>query len=267
MTITLVKIGGSSITNKAEKQTYLQEVMQQIARELQSARLEASSLSLVLGHGSGSFGHFEASEHDTIHGVKGPEQWYGFARVGAVAAKLNQYVMEDCLDAGLPVLHIQPSAIAEAQDGQIITMNMTAIQRALQQGLIPLLYGDVAFDEIRGGTIISTENILTYLAQHLLGVTRIILLAGEDGVYDETGTLIPLITSFNFDTVRPVLGTSAGTDVTGGMLTKVEDMMALVARRPDLVIHIINGRVPGRLLACLLDQPVMSTRLLYRVAN
>ena len=35
---------------------------------------------LVIGHGSGSFGHYMASKYGTRKGVDGPDQWAGFAK-------------------------------------------------------------------------------------------------------------------------------------------------------------------------------------------
>ena len=51
------------------------------------------------------------------------------------------------------------------------------IEQALASGLVPIVHGDVAFDEVLGGTIISTEEILTFLAYSLK--PRWLLLAGE----------------------------------------------------------------------------------------
>jgi len=48
------------------------------------------------------------------------------------------------------------------------------------------------------------------------------------------------------------LGGSHGTDVTGGMLAKVEAMVALVQEQPGLVVHLISGERPGALRTALL---------------
>ena len=38
---------------------------------------------------------------------------------------------------------------------------------ALAAGLVPVIYGDVTFDEVRGGTILSTEDLFSHLARAL----------------------------------------------------------------------------------------------------
>jgi isopentenyl phosphate kinase len=127
------------------------------------------------------------------------------------------------------------------------------VQNALAAGLLPVVYGDVAFDEGRGGTIISTEEVMDYLAQTLR--PSWLLLAGEtEGVYDQAGDLIPAITPTNFEAIRPALGGSRGTDVTGGMASKVQAMLDLVQAQPGLTIRIFSGLKPGNLQS-LLQEP------------
>ena len=64
----------------------------------------------------------------------------------------------------------------------IETWNTLPIQTALDNHLVPLIYGDVVFDEQIGGTILSTEELFIDLSKHL--VPDVILLAGiEPGVW------------------------------------------------------------------------------------
>lgn len=45
---------------------------------------------IVVGHGSGSFGHIPAAEHGTRDGVSGLAQWRGFCEVSDAASRLNR---------------------------------------------------------------------------------------------------------------------------------------------------------------------------------
>ncbi len=258
--ITLVKLGGSLITDKTIRASFREDAMQRIAQEIAGAIAQQPTMPLIIGHGSGSFGHFEAKQHNTMAGVQTPEQWRGFASVATIAAELNYLVAKVLHAAGLPIFRVQPSASAIAQDGNITQMALGNIESALARQLIPLVYGDVAFDAVRGGTIISTETIFTYLVEHL-PVSRILLLGEVDGVYDLQQQVIPNITPANFEAIKPALGGSAGVDVTGGMLTKVEDMLALTQAKSALSILIFNGKTPGLLQSALLHQPILGTRI------
>lgn len=248
---TLIKLGGSLITDKRVENSFNADIMSRLAKEIAQAQKNTPT-SLIIGHGSGSFGHFAAHRHGTMSGVSTPENWRGYAEVGRVAAMLNNLVMEKLIEAGLPILKLQPSASALCHDGELIQMALHPLEVALKNGLVPLVYGDVSLDEVRGGTIISTETIMTYLAKNL-PVKRVLLVGEVDGVFDANGKVIPRITPHTLADYQSALGGSYGTDVTGGMFAKVRDMVNLVKARPHLSIRIINGGVINCLLSTLTD--------------
>lgn len=254
-TLLFLKLGGSLITDKRGNETLRPAVLARLADEIRAAldegRVEGRYLRLVVGHGSGSFGHIAAAEHDTRAGANTGEEWMGFARVSDAAARLNRVVCQVFLDSGVPAVSLQPSASALCRDGAIETMAVRPVQMALDAGLVPIVYGDVAFDVVRGGTIISTEEVLGYLSQEM--APSWFLLAGEtEGVYDEAGDVISHITEENFATFEEAVGRSRGTDVTGGMAAKVRAMLALTAAHPGLVVRIFSGLKEGRLQQALL---------------
>lgn len=251
--LTFVKLGGSLITDKQVEASFRREAAERVAQEIAAALWQAQDLRLLLGHGSGSFGHFAAKRYRTMEGVHSPEEWRGFAHVATIAGHLNALTAQTLDAAGVPVWRFQPSASALSRDGVIVHMASDAIKTALDHDLVPLVYGDVALDEVRGGTIISTEKIFFYLAQKL-PVKQILLLGEVDGVYDVNGAVIPRITPENFPEIERALGGSAGTDVTGGMESKVQDMLALTQAVPDLTIRIMNGAQPDLLRQTLVGE-------------
>ena len=122
------------------------------------------------------------------------------------------------------------------------------VMAALDAGLLPVVYGDVAFDTQQGGTIISTEEVLSFLAGVLPERPSWLLLAGETpGVLGTDGAVIPSITQANFAEIEPALGQSRGTDVTGGMASKVQQMLQLAHAHAGLQMLIFSGLEPGNL--------------------
>jgi len=247
-----VKLGGSLITDKTRPYTPRLATIERLATEIRQAPDDSPHLRLVIGHGAGSFGHWAAYPYGTRQGVFTPEQWRGYAEVAAAASRLNRIVCDAFLQAGVPVWSLPPSASARCRDGVLFTMETTPLRVALEHRLVPLVYGDVALDEQRGGTIISTEDIFVFLAD-VLHPVRILLLGEVPGVLDASGALIPHITPANFATWRDVLGNSRGVDVTGGMMDKVTQMTTLVQQHPQSQVYILAGTEPGTLVQALRD--------------
>lgn len=254
-----IKLGGSLITDKRQVETARLDVVTRLAEEIAAARRQAPELQLIIGHGSGSFGHVVGSRYGTRGGVHTSEEWYGFAATADAAARLNRIVTAALLAAGVPAWTIQPSVGLRCRDGQILDGPLMAVQTALACGLVPVVHGDVALDEVRGGTIASTEEIFEWLALHL--TPQRIVLAGEvDGVYtgdpqrDPMAQRIDSITPFSFAESQIGLSGSFGTDVTGGMAAKVEQAIRLVERHPGSQVLICSGLHPSVMLHAVVDQ-------------
>ncbi|MCS7177972.1 MAG: isopentenyl phosphate kinase [Anaerolineae bacterium] len=247
-----LKLGGSLITDKSSPYTSRPEVIRRLAEEVREALETRPDLELVIGHGSGSFGHAAAAPYGTRQGVRTPREWRGYAEVAAAAARLNRIVADIFLEVGVPVLSLQPSASARCQDGVLIHLEIRPIREALAHGLVPLIYGDVALDNVRGGTIVSTEDLFVYLAP-ILAPQRILLATQVAGVLDIEGRVIPTITPADLPALRPVLRGAHGMDVTGGMADKVERMAALVAAYPATMACIFSGQEKGALYRALSD--------------
>lgn len=239
-----LKLGGSLITDKTGVEKIRPDVLTQLAAEIAQAQAENPARRLLIGHGGGSFGHVAAARHNTRQGVQTAAQWYGFAEVHAAMARLNRLVVEALLAAGVAALSLQPSALARCENGRITTIDAAPVLDALDAGLVPIIYGDVAFDSAQGGTIISTEEVMAALVGALRPLW--LLLAGvTEGVLDQAGQCIPAITPANLSQTEAALGGSYGTDVTGGMASKVRGMLALTAQQPALQVRIFSGLTAG----------------------
>jgi len=113
--LAFIKLGGSVITDKNREATAQPEVIRRLAREIARARAADPGLRLVIGHGSGSFGHFVGRHYGTHLGLRDDRGWEGYARTGAAAARLNRLVTDVFLEEGVPVVSLQPSASARCR--------------------------------------------------------------------------------------------------------------------------------------------------------
>jgi isopentenyl phosphate kinase len=251
--LTFLKLGGSLITDKARPHTPRRALIARLAEEIAATHRNQPGLHLLLGHGSGSFGHVPAQRYGTRRGVYSPQEWQGFMEVWREAAALNHLVMDALGAAGLPALAFPPSAMLIARDGQVAAWELSPLRRALDAGLLPVVYGDVVFDTLRGGTIFSTEDLFAYLTP-ILHPERILLAGLEAGVWQDFPActhLIPEISPTNYPQITAGLGGSTAADVTGGMASKVRQALELVQCVPGLEVLIFSAETPGSLQAAL----------------
>ena len=260
--IVFLKLGGSLITDKHQPETPRLEVLARLAGEIAHALNTEPKLTLLIGHGSGSFGHTAALRHNTRAGAHNPEQWRGFAEVAAAAGKLNRLVEDALRAASVPLINLRPSGSAECTDGRLHTLAVAPILAALRNGLVPLVCGDVAIDKQQGATIVSTEDVFAFLSAELKP-TRILLAGADSGVLDHfpSGAVIPRLTPAMLASHTARVQASQAPDVTGGMESKVEQMFALLRTQPALTIKIFSGDEPGNVYNHLIANSATGTTL------
>jgi isopentenyl phosphate kinase len=267
--LVFLKLGGSLITDKTRPYTPLLDMMDDLALQIVTAIQSQPDLRLLIGHGAGSFGHVAAREYKTRDGFPRPSPlthrerdateanyWKGFAEVWYQASSLNRYVMEALHKAGLRTMALPPSGSVIASDGQVSVWETTPIRMALAAGMAPVIFGDVVFDEVRGGTILSTENLFSYLVK-AMAPDRVLLAGLEEAVWEDFPARtrrIERITPASFEEIKHGVGASAAADVTGGMEAKVREMLDLVQENPGLKIHIFSGIQPGNVVRALLGE-------------
>jgi isopentenyl phosphate kinase len=256
--IVLLKLGGSLITDKDKPYTPRLDKLADLAQEVKTALDSNPNLLLILGHGSGSFGHVAAKKHGTREGVHTREGWLGFTEVRFQAAELNRFVVQALLEAGLPAMPFPPSASLVSDNRRVTFHNIEPIRRALDVNLLPVVQGDVAFDESLGGTILSTEDVFKFLMDEF--TTKRILLAGiEAGVWEDFPArtkLVKQIQLSDYEKMRAGIGGSASTDVTGGMKAKVEEMLSLIQKHENLTVQIFSAEEHGFLTRALQGENV-----------
>ena len=264
--LVFLKLGGSLITDKTQPYTPLLDRMDDIALQIATTLQTQPNLRLVIGHGAGSFGHVAASEYKTRAGYPRPSPlmhrerdeteenyWKGFAEVWYQASSLNRYVMKALHKANVRAISLPPSSSVIATEGKVSVWETTPIRMALSARIVPVIFGDVVFDEIRGGTILSTEDLFMHLAR-ALGPERILLAGLEAAVWEDFPARtkkIEKITPRTFDEFSRAIGKSEGADVTGGMESKVAQMLELVQYNHELSVQIFSGTEPGNIVHAL----------------
>ncbi len=253
---TILKLGGSVLTEKTDTPTPKPAAIRRCAREIASSISQDSPGGaggpLIIIHGAGSFGHPQAKGHSTPAGFTN----FGIIEIHRAVASLNDLVIEALVKNGVPAVPLHPFGCLVAENGRIAEMKTDQIGMMLARGIVPVLHGDVVMDIKTGASIVSGDQLATYLAVRFKAA-RVGLGTAVDGVLAD-GAVIPLITRANFESVRPHIQGSAGTDVTGGMLGKVLELLAIEidinsyifnASKEDVIAGFLSGDEPGTRVA------------------
>ena len=199
-----------------------------------------------------------AKKHGTRQGVRSEAEWAGFAEVHAEATALNHIVTGILRGAGLPVLSFVPMNCILTENGKVISWDISEIQNCLDHHLVPLIFGDTVFDSFRGGTILSTEDLFTYLCYEIHETPRILLAGLEEGVWKDFPANTELVREISANHTRDnsFIHGSASTDVTGGMHEKVRLMQNLIRRNKADSALIFSGESSGNVQKALEGQRI-----------
>ncbi len=227
----VVKLGGGAITEKdAKRPTPKRDVIERLAEEVSS-----TGLSSVIVHGGGSYGHPPAEKYHLIDGFHSTNQVQGVVETHRSMMELNAIVTDAFFDAKFHVFPITPSSCFITDNGRVNSAFLEPIISAIKLGCTPILFGDVVFDRTLGFTILSGDQIASYLAQEL-GARRLVFAMDRDGIYtkDPRKEGARLIEKLSLRQLVRLAGkveaVTKGSDVTGGMQKKLYESIPAVKK-------------------------------------
>lgn len=256
--LTILKIGGSVITDKNGKLAARTEVMNRLAEEIQKANVK----NLIIVHGGGSFGHPTAQKYGIKDGIKEDTQKVGFAETHHVMTVLNGLVMDALVWHNIPALSVAPSSCIITENGRIKFFEDTILKIVLKMGFAPVLYGDATLDEKLGFTVLSGDQIVSHLARKF-NAGKIVIGVDTDGLYDsdpkvaKNAKLYEHLTLEELKKIKDTLGKSTAADVTGGMLGKIAELIPAIEQ--GIPVTIVNAAKPNRIYKALIGDMVEGT--------
>jgi isopentenyl phosphate kinase len=255
---TVLKLGGSVITDKEKPLTPNLEAIERLADEIAQAKVS----SLILVHGGGSFGHPIAKKYNLTEGYGDPSQVIGFSETHRVMTKLNILVMEALINHDVNAVVVQPSSCVVTKAGRIQSMELKPIEKMLKMGLVPVLYGDAVLDSEKGFAILSGDQLVSSLAISF-GASCIIMGGDVDGIYTadpkscQSAKLIQRVTLEELKNQKHDIEGSKATDVTGGMLGKMRELIPAIEHNIQTLI--VNATKPLRVYKALRGEEVLGT--------
>ncbi len=212
----LLKIGGSVITDKAREATIKEANMSLVAQQIADAKVSK----LILVHGAGSFGHPQARKY-LSNGFSAQGIW----KTHEAVCLLNTTFVNELQSRRVPALPIHPLDHVVVDRGEIVEFNLIALRLMLENGVVPVIHGDVVMDRSRRFNILSGDQLVRHLARSMRP-KKIGIGTDVDGVIYK-GKTIRHLTPVEFERSRAEISGSDNVDVTGGMLQKVSELIAL----------------------------------------
>lgn len=251
----IIKIGGSVITDKKKENCFKQEISDNLAKEIKKVDKK-----IIIIHGVGSFGHILAKKYDLNKGRINDSQLQGFSLTHGMVQKLNSLVLDSLHKNNIPAISIPPHTFLKLNNNKPNKINLNIFKDYLNEGFIPVSFGDVVLDEKLGFSICSGDLLIQLFTQYFKP-EKIIFILDEDGLYTSNPKINPnakLIKKATIDELKKFT-TSLDThdDVTGGMQGKLEIIKNISQMGIDTVL--VNGNKPDRLYKVLVGEDTIST--------
>jgi isopentenyl phosphate kinase len=258
--LTVLKIGGSVITDKNGELAARTSEMSRLAEEMQKANVQ----NLILIHGGGSFGHPVAEKYGIKDGYKDEGQKNGFAETHHVMTVLNGLFMDSLIWRDIPAVSITPSSCIITKKGRIHSFEDNPLKTLLRMDFLPVMYGDAVFDTESGFTILSGDQLASYLAIKF-NARQIIMGVDVDGLYDDdpkakkTAKLFTHLTLRELKNLQNRLAKPSACDVTGGMFGKMTELMPVLEQ--GIPVSIVNAAKPNYVYKALKGEKVEGTHI------
>ncbi len=255
---TVLKIGGSVITDKNAESVVRTEEISRLAGEVYKANIK----NLVIVHGGGSYGHPVAKRYRIKEGFKEDLQRIGFAETHNVMTVLNGFVMDSLILHSIPAVSVTPSTCIVTKNGRIKSFQDETLRTLLKMGFTPVLYGDAVLDTDLGFTILSGDQLVSMLAI-LFNSERIVIGVDVDGLYEadpkieENAKLFKHLSLAELKKVQEQLGEPTTCDVTGGMFGKIIELVPAIEKR--IPVTVVNAAKPNYLYKALKGEQVEGT--------
>ncbi|KZX11240.1 isopentenyl phosphate kinase [Methanobrevibacter curvatus] len=258
----ILKLGGSVITDKNSLTAKLDfDNLNRIAVEI-SNYLKSYDSKLIIIHGAGSFGHPPAKKYkigEKFNLSNYQKKRIGFSQTQLAVKTLNSQVLNVLIKNNIPAVSIQTSSILTTNNKRIDSFNIDLVNKYLDEGYVPVLYGDVAIDKSLKMAVVSGDQIITYLGKYL-NPDKIILASDVDGVYNKnpkTNSDAKLFKCLSSLKDLEQFDSTTNIDVTGGMIGKIRELLELSKEGVDSFV--INANTKNNIFNILNDDEVNGT--------
>jgi len=268
--LTVLKLGGSLLTDKSKPYTPRTEVMKSVCEEIRRCMNEGLLDSLILIQGVGSFGHPPVLEYNLHRGFKGSEQLMPLSNTQSTVGKFRAMLVEQLQQADIPVCLMYPSSMIVAEKMKMSRYFFEPLRGFLSIGMVPLLGGDILIDTVMGFSVGSGDQMAVLIAKELKA-KRVIFASDVGGIFgsdpktDPDAKVYSEIDIGEIERTLEEMGKSTVIDASGAMKGKLR---SLIPARPlleaGLEVSVISMMESGNLTDYLKGKTSKSTQIVSR---
>ncbi len=265
--LTVIKLGGSLLTDKSKPYEAREPLMKTIAQEIKDCVDEGLIEDLVIVHGVGSFGHPPVLEYKLHKGYTGPEQFIPLSKTQRIVNEFRHLITKVFQEEGLPVNLLHPSSMVIAEKMRIANSFFEPIKGWMSLGMIPLLGGDLLYDAAMGFSVGSGDLLAVELARQL-GAKRLIYAMDVAGFYSDNpktnadASLMDKISLGQLGQILKDMEQKGAADASGAMKGKLYS----ISTASDLItsgleVTLFSMMREGNLTSLLKGQEVQCTKV------
>ncbi len=260
--LTVLKLGGSVVTDKSKPYSIRKDVLRRIAGELKPY-LELNN-KLVIVHGGGSHGHHIVNLYRRKNRI---EDEHYYSKVTIIMNELSLKISHYLSIEGIPVVILPTHALFKLnENNELEVYSLNVIVEHLEQNIVPILYGDVVLSK-KGFPVLSGDDISWYLACKLRA-QKLLFATSVNGIYSGPIGESPIIEQIdcrgkNMDEILNkiyVVRDKSSIDVTGGIINKIVAAKKYGCKNLDVIIF--NGLVEDNIRKVLLGEKIPGTKVL-----
>lgn len=267
----ILKIGGSVATQKNRKSLVLRKTLLKNSAENIKKWIDKNpNDKLILIHGAGGLSHYLAKKYDLANGILKNKQKYHGAVLSRIAnQKLDLRIFSIFAEAGIHIVPVHPGSMIIQKNKKIKCLDVDIVKMALKNNFIPMLYGEMVFDEELGMSICSGDTSAAFLAEKLKA-EKVYFATDVDGVFNKdphlykNAKIIKKIKLKDVFSKSILLEKSHNQDVTDGLRGKLRTFQNFFTNSFLKEIVIFNGKIANNYADVLNNKEKLSTHILLK---
>lgn len=267
--ILVLKLGGSVLTDKSVSYKLREGVLDAVATEIKECIDLGLIKSLVIVHGVGSFGHPLVLKYNLHRGFIDKGQLISMSKTQQIVNELRKSIAAKFLEKGIPVNLMHASSLLIGDKMVITDPTFESLKGFLSLGMVPLIGGDMMYDNSMGFSVCSGDQLAVVLSRVLLA-KQLLFATDVPGVFDKdpkSGEHAHLLREININEIEQFLSTkneTAKNDASGKMRGKLLSLALIRDQiQEGLKVAILSMNKKGILKNYLKGEESELTKIIY----